>query len=185
MAFNNVPVNGWPQIKDLEKLDALAKQIEDMPTFSSSDRAWLDEWEDKLPELPEDPETDGVKVLTATTEDGETVKSWEDPASGGFNYSTTEQNTGRKWVDNKDIYVKVYNLETPLSLASQTWTDSGFDGSDIDTIVNAFGTDINGTYFNFYAQNNFDSKGKIGFLQTRNSGVTITKFVLEYTKSST
>lgn len=79
MAFNNVPVNGFPQIKELEKLDALAKQIEDMPTFSSSDRAWLDEWEEKLPELPADPETDGVKVLTATTESGETVKSWKKP----------------------------------------------------------------------------------------------------------
>lgn len=79
MAFNNVPANGWPQIKELEKLEALAKQIEDMPTFSSSDRAWLDEWEAKLPELPEDPETDGVKVLKATTESGETVKSWGEP----------------------------------------------------------------------------------------------------------
>ena len=32
-------------------------------------------------QLPEDPETDGVKVLTATTTSGETVKSWEDPES--------------------------------------------------------------------------------------------------------
>lgn len=33
-------------------------------------------------QLPEDPETDGVKVLTATTTSGETVLSWEEPASG-------------------------------------------------------------------------------------------------------
>lgn len=110
MAFNNVPINGWPQIKDLEKLDALAKQIEDMPTFSSSDRAWLDEWEEKLPELPAVPEADGVKVLTATTESGETVKSWEDPAGGSFNYSTTEFDTGQKWFDGKKIYGKVVEL---------------------------------------------------------------------------
>lgn len=110
MAFNNVPVNGWPQIKQLEELDAIAKKIDDMPTFSSTDRDWLDEWESKLPELPADPETDGVKVLTATTESGATVKSWEEPASGGMDYSTTEQNTGIKWIDDKDIYRKVVDL---------------------------------------------------------------------------
>lgn len=109
MAFNNVPVNGFPQIKDLEKLDALAKQIEDMPTFSSSDRNWLDEWESKLPELPEDPETDGVKVLTATTESGETVKSWEDPAGGSsIEYSTTEREVGEYF--GKKLYEKSYIL---------------------------------------------------------------------------
>ena len=61
MAFNNVPVNGWPQIKDLEKLDAIAQQIENMPTYTSADRAFLDEWESKLPDLAED-----VSVLETT-----------------------------------------------------------------------------------------------------------------------
>lgn len=110
MAFNNVPANGWPQIKQLEELDAIARKIDNLPTFTSTDRDWLDEWESKLPELPEDPETDGVKVLTATTESGETVKSWEEPAIGCVDYSTTEQNTGQKWIDNNDIYVKVVEL---------------------------------------------------------------------------
>lgn len=143
--FNNVPVNGWPQIKDLEKLDTLAKQIEDMPTFTSTDRDWLDEWEQKLPELPEDPETDGVKVLTATTESGETVKSWENPlpiasastlggvkigsglsidaetgvlsaTSSDIDYSLTEQKTNRKWVDGSDIYERTYHFEPAVTI---------------------------------------------------------------------
>ena len=54
MGYNNVPVNGWPQIKDLERLDALAKQIEDMPVYTSDDRAFLDTWERDLPGLAED-----------------------------------------------------------------------------------------------------------------------------------
>ena len=61
-------------------------------------------------QLPADPETDGVKVLTATTTSGETVKSWEDPASGTVDYSTSEVNTGVKWIDGKDIYFKVIDL---------------------------------------------------------------------------
>lgn len=109
MPFNNVPVNGWPQIKDLEKLDAIAEQIEGMPTFSSSDRDWLDKWERKLPELPEDPETDGVKILTATTENGETVKSWEELAGGNsIVYSTEEREIGEYF--GKKLYEKSYVL---------------------------------------------------------------------------
>lgn len=77
MAFNNVPVNGWPQIKDLEKLDDIAQQIENMPTFTSDDKAFLED-------LPSYPDTDGKKVLTATTTSKTTVLSWETP-SGGFN----------------------------------------------------------------------------------------------------
>lgn len=106
MAFHNVPANGWPQIKDLEKLDALAKQIDNMPTFTSNDKAFLadlpaypvtdgkkvltattDSGNTELSygeipaELPADPVSDGVKVLTATTESGETVLSWEEPGN--------------------------------------------------------------------------------------------------------
>ena len=132
--FNNVPANGWPQIKDLEKLDAIAKQIDNMPTFTSNDKAFLADLPaypvadgkkvltattesgdtslsyDEIPaELPADPVADGVKVLTATTTSGETVLSWEEQA-GGVDYSTSEVNTGVKWIDGKDIYRKVVDL---------------------------------------------------------------------------
>lgn len=129
MAFNNVPANGWPQIKDLEKLDAIAQQIEDMPTFSSTDRAWLDEWESKLPELPADPETDGVKVLTATTENGETVKSWE-PQQAGVNlvFSTTPVTIG-KWIDDKDLKMVVLPFDATNGSASIDITSLNIDSA--------------------------------------------------------
>lgn len=120
----------------LKALDAIAQQIEDMPAYTSSDRAWLDEWENKLPELPPDPETDGVKVLTATTTSGETVKSWEDSASGGVNYSTTEQNTGIKWIDNKDIYIKTFSLAETDFTKSNNW----FWRKDIESLITGYET---------------------------------------------
>lgn len=137
MAFNNVPANGWPQIKDLEKLDAIAQAIENMPTFTSTDRDWMDEWEQKLPELPADPETDGVKVLTATTTSGETTKSWEKPESGSFDYSTTETNTGQKWIDGKDIYCKVVEFETAQTIKYNEWFTSNIDAAGVANIVNS------------------------------------------------
>lgn len=77
MGYNNVPVNGWPQIKKLEELDALAKKIDNMPTFTSTDRAWLDEWESALPGLAQDVsdlETDKAnQVQMATVEESTTA----------------------------------------------------------------------------------------------------------------
>lgn len=135
MAYNNIPVNGWPQIKDLERLDALAQQIADMPTFTSEDRAFLEDlpsypdtdgvkalmattesgntslsYEEIPNELPADPVSDGVRVLTATTSSGTTVKSW---GAGGENqaYSTTPVKVGT-WVDGKDLYRKVVQFTT-------------------------------------------------------------------------
>ena len=127
MGFNNVPVNGWPQIKDLERLDKLAKQIEGMPTFTSNDREWLDQWENKLPELPADPETDGVKVLTATTESGETVKSWEEQQAGENQvYSTTPVTIG-KWIDNRDLKRVVLPFDATSGSASIDVTSLNID----------------------------------------------------------
>lgn len=163
MAFNNVPVNGWPQIKELEKLDALAKQIDNMPTFTSADRAFLEDlpaypdtdgtkmltattesgetslsYEDIPEELPADPESDGTRVLTATTSSGETVKSWEAMQSNK-DFSTSEQATGQKWIDGKDIYFRTF---TGLTLTTTgNWQDTGISDSDIDTILGGLAID--------------------------------------------
>lgn len=129
----------------LKALDALAQQIEDMPAYTSSDRAWLDEWESKLPELPADPATDGVKVLTATTASGETVKTWEEQESGGgVDYSTTEQDTGIKWIDGKSIYQKTYEVSGTYTLGNDAWTTIITDAS-IDTLIKVMSINSDGT----------------------------------------
>lgn len=208
MAFNNVPVNGWPQIKDLEKLDAIAQQIQNMPTFTSNDKAFLEDlpaypatdgkkalmatttsgetslsYEEIEDELPADPVSDGVRVLTATTTGGVTTLSYEEASSGTPDYSTTEQATGQKWIDGKDIYFKTVVPVEELTLTSQTWTATGESGAGISTILNAFGVDANGSYFTFNATPDVSSTGYIGFLQTRSQNITITKFVIFYTKT--
>lgn len=72
MSFNTYPQNPFPSNSELlQKLDSVAKVIEDMPTFTSNDKAFLNE-------LPAFPSSDGVKVLTATTESGNTSLSYEE-----------------------------------------------------------------------------------------------------------
>ncbi|MEE3334370.1 MAG: hypothetical protein VZR54_08930 [Ruminococcus sp.] len=57
--------------------------------------------------LPDVTTADNGKVL------GVVEGSWNkiDAPSGGVDYSTTEQNTGIKWIDGKDIYQKTYVFE--------------------------------------------------------------------------
>lgn len=40
MSFNTVPVNGWPQLKEL---DEIAKKVDNMPTFTSSDKQFIED----------------------------------------------------------------------------------------------------------------------------------------------
>lgn len=53
--FNTLPYNSFPASSELlRKLDEVAKAIDDMPTYTSDDRAFLDKWEVDLPILQED-----------------------------------------------------------------------------------------------------------------------------------
>lgn len=77
MGYLNIPANGWPQLRDLEKLDKIAQQMGDLPTFTSNDRAFLE----ALPAMPTD---EGKTVLTANTDNqGNTELMYETPEVEG------------------------------------------------------------------------------------------------------
>ena len=52
-------------------------------------------------------------------------------ATGGIDYSTTEQDTGIKWIDGKTIYKKT--IVSSLPNATEKYIPSGI--SDIDTVI--------------------------------------------------
>lgn len=80
----------------LAQLNEIAQKVDDLPTFTSNDRAFLED-------LPGFPSEDGTKVLTATTSSGETSLSYEEIESGENQvYSTTPVKIG-KWL-NQDLY---------------------------------------------------------------------------------
>ena len=75
-------------------------------------------------------------------------------------YSTTEQNTGQKWIDGKDIYVKVIDLGSVQTL-NAGWHDIEPHLNYYDTLLDAYctggnyqmaaGTAVNGpTYLEVY-----------------------------------
>lgn len=58
---------------------------------------------------------------------------------GGIDYSTTEQDTGVKWIDGKPIYQKTIHFETPISISSSGTglSDSYFSGMNIAQVIRA------------------------------------------------
>lgn len=95
------------------------------------------------------------------------------------NYSTTEQKTGQKWIDGKDIYFRTF---AGLSIQSNTsWTTTGVDISYVETIVNAVALDNAGQVI----ANSFGgTSGGVLLLRSQFVGNTIEKVTLYYTKKA-
>ena len=100
-----------------------------------------------------------------------------------WDYSTSEVATGQKWINEKDIYSRVFNN---LNKSLSDWTDLGVDASDIDTIVNGYviGNDsgkgqcmVNAVIFAV-------SSNKLWVLKQGSFAGTIETAVVFYTKSS-
>ena len=141
MAYSNVPVNGWPQIKDLERLDALAKQIEDMPVYTSDDRAFLDTWERDLPILEQDVSdletTKANQITIAPTFSAETAYDVGDLVYyNGLSYRCTNAHEGEWDADdfaattiNNELATLNSNLSNKATFA--TYTISGSETVNI------------------------------------------------------
>lgn len=95
------------------------------------------------------------------------------------NYSTTEQKTGQKWIDGKDVYQKVIVLNTPTAINSNTWFTVGeFVGN---TVLEAGGINTDNNYFPFGAGIN---NGNLELFNMRNAAMTMVLFIVKYTKTA-
>lgn len=131
---------------------------------------------DKLPDVES---TDEGKVLTVNS-----LGKWaaENPTSPyDLDYSTTEKDTGKKWIDGNAIYRKVIELSEALVLPSNTWTATDINISGASTMLKCSAIDSNGTLFDFLAVNSLQP---IQLLQTRSSDITVNIIILEYTKTT-
>ena len=63
-------------------------------------------------------------------------EGWIDPPSSIVNYSTSEQKTGQKWIDGKDIYFKTIQLGTTIEQA--TWFNIEPHNNIYDRIIEAY-----------------------------------------------
>lgn len=95
------------------------------------------------------------------------------------NYSTTEQKTGQKWIDGKDIYFRTF---TGLSIQSNTsWINTDIDISYVETIVDGVALDNAGQVIT----NSFGgTSGGVLLLRSLFIGNTISTVTLYYTKKA-
>lgn len=110
-------------------------------------------------------------------------------SGGGINYSTTEQNTGLKWIDGSDIYQCTWVLSPQILLQDNSWVATNIPIGDINNIIDCKVQliDTVNDYHTYWdgvsATRNIGSY--INLLSSRVSGtVGVSHVTLQYTKTS-
>lgn len=106
----------------------------------------------------------------------------------GVNYSTSEQNTGIKWVDGKDVYSKTFIFPSAIiSSGASSWTLTGITDSTIENIIdvklfNDTGSDVIRYYPGIVT---IGANDELEFMHFRSaSSIGFIGFVIYYTKKS-
>ena len=142
MSFNSVPVNGWPQLKEL---DELAQKVGALPTFTSSDKEAIEDLianAQSLISVAEDGAA-GVPFDNTGTDFNSTdvqgaIEEAATMGAGGVNYSTDEVETGKTWYNGDKIYGRLFILEetvTPNSTNASAWKSTGVPTTMIANLV--------------------------------------------------
>lgn len=95
-------------------------------------------------------------------------------------YSTSEYDTGKKWIDNKTIYGKVFTFQSDLSVSNSSWTNTSEVINNIGILISAQGVYDDACYPLMGA---FDSSGILSLMACRAStSVDVKSVIVEYTK---
>lgn len=97
----------------------------------------------------------------------------------GVDYSTTEQDTGTKYLDGSTIYQRSFLLSTALSLASNTWTNA-IQSSTIGEIISAEGKNADGDMIGIIGRVN---NGYTQVLSLMTATQTLSILTLKYLKA--
>lgn len=98
-----------------------------------------------------------------------------------INFDTAEQNTGIKWIDGKDIYVRSFDFGTNIQVPFNGFINTTIDASNMNTLVNAFGVYSTGeTFYPLVANIN---NGLIRLQACRDNQIALVQYMsIKYTK---
>ena len=134
MSFNTIPVNGWPQLKELQEL---AEKVGALPTWTSTDKAALEEFIANEQAI--------IEAATLATDVGELQTTVGDASSGLVKDVDDLQTTVG---DNTAGLVKdVADLQTATEESAGNLTDAtGFTHDSDNTEINKCGSIVNFNY---------------------------------------
>lgn len=121
------------------------------------------------------------------------AKKYTDEHSGGgssIDYSTTEQDTGIKWVDGKPIFQKTYVFDPPVAGGYSYIDLADVSGLSIDTLIYMSGIEHDATYDNIATIETHTSNNEHLFLTADKSTVKYMSplvmdfLTLRYTKTA-
>lgn len=110
--------------------------------------------------------------------------------SGGVDYSTTEQNTGTKWVDGESIYQITYAFDPPISGGNAYIDLVDVSGLNIDTLIYMSGIEHDTEYDNIATIETHTSNNEHVFLTADKSTIKYMSplvmdfLTLRYTKTA-
>lgn len=95
--------------------------------------------------------SDAVKYTEQTLTSAQQAQARENigAAAAAIDYSTTEQDTGIKWVDGKSVYQKTYVFDPPVAGGGYSYVSvADVSGLSIDTLISISGVqhDQGGNY---------------------------------------
>ena len=131
--------------------------------------------------LTEGTEIGSIKVNNATTV--LYAPAGGGGGGGGIDYSTTEQDTGLKWIDGKSIYQRTYNFDTDYNIPNSSTTSFSLDGiATFETIIKCYGTSSGGIYQGDIIINN--NNGIADGTAVRNQAASVRYLTVMYTKKA-
>lgn len=101
--------------------------------------------------------------------------------SSGHAWSTTEHIVGT-WIDGATVYEKTVDFGQNVIINSNTWYTTTISPAGIRAILQAYGTNGDGTFFGFLGMSRDGTYCNL--LQTRNAAITIRYLTFIYLKSS-
>lgn len=130
--------------------------------------------------------TTGTKIATITVDDvdSDLYAPAGGGGGGGINYSTTEQDTGLKWIDNKTIYQRTYDFGQNYNISNSTAGSFSLDGiATFETIIKCWGIKSDGVFQSDIIITN--NNGVADGVAVKNSAASVRYLTVQYTKKTT
>lgn len=101
-------------------------------------------------------------------------------SGGGVDYSTTEQNTGMKWIDGKPIYQKTYHF---IEASATVEKDYDISSDNVDFITSCVGCIKFGSTNKWYTVPRLSGGNYIAMISANNHEITVGAREYTYTEA--